>query len=635
MSETKSELLKLPVDCLEPIVALISAYDIGNMWLTGNFKLRKLLSEGGAARKLHFSYKPYFPYLWPRLIASLPHLVDIYIQDTKLSKFASFEPDLTLLPSSIRKLSLSYDGCFSAFKRRYEHDPTRFSSLQSLFFFDRSTQGEVSLDLRPLPNLTSFEVASAFSSNIEFSELVLPTYITKLQLRPSQSSLASLIESLPSTLESLAVTLPSQLAIWPLLPRGLLHLTIYYTQAVIVDLQEANLNSLPESLISLSIPVKTFTSAMAASLPRSLQTVCVYSLEKIPYESLPEIWASLPPNLERVNGSLSPGGLSPQVAEKIPRHWIMQMVFPISEPEILEKLPLKANSLLTKCDLRPLARFNRLNRLECSHFDLTYLKYLPASLEILEISHPAELNFSSSDIIQLPHNLKVLQARMSHIETSAWQYLPRGLTTIIFMNCFGELSPALAARQLPPTLTDMAVTELETTFDLLQGLPRSLTKLRVLVKTEKLLKFTPKQMEIGEQTEAMEEVEKTEVMEEEKQNAIWSHALPRFTNLSSIVIQADNCEFVDTKHLLQMLPRRLTYLHATAAKTDATDSDLQQHLPPGLSHLRLVSSPNITLSLARIPNGEVPNPSTLGLPPFLSYMTTSPTYSPYTFIDRL
>ena len=64
----------LPVDCLEPIVRLLSAYDIGHLWLTGNFRLLYLLSEGGGVREFHFSHEPTYPLLWPRLMALFPHL---------------------------------------------------------------------------------------------------------------------------------------------------------------------------------------------------------------------------------------------------------------------------------------------------------------------------------------------------------------------------------------------------------------------------------------------------------------------------------------------------------------------------------------------------------------------------------
>src|SRR5688500_8998467 len=95
-------------ESISAIVSLLNAYDLANLWLTGDKRLRQLLSKHKIVSKFDLNYDGIHKLKWPTLLSVFPSLTVVRIRCS--SCHIHYVPDVNLasIPPSVTQVNLAF-----------------------------------------------------------------------------------------------------------------------------------------------------------------------------------------------------------------------------------------------------------------------------------------------------------------------------------------------------------------------------------------------------------------------------------------------------------------------------------------------------------------------------------------------
>lgn len=500
--EIHSLLVSSPIEVLATITSHLKARGLCRLWFCGNTFLNERLGARGGVTHFALDQDSLSPQKWPSLIAHLPHITRLSIDNNGDPDFTESIPTPLELPPQLRALELAFTGCAQHFCGGLAHSPARFQTLESLKLISSSSKIKIKEiePLRALPSLSGLTLAfisyNGALSDFLFPGLVkvhlylehvdtinfkLPSSLQHFQMRTGSHFTIDGNADFPAGLQSVHIVsrkFRASTKFFASLPRNLKHLTIPTEESL-----ESVLKAVPPFLLTLDLLnfQEQITLEHLKLFPRTI-TQSNLLMDLLPAINL-ENADFLPPQLlalKRVPNNLPvleklPPGLTSLVCDRFTQDPISNHARRIALPQNLTEVTSLAPELLEFCTL-PESLVDL--QIATGAFNAQHARGLPRGLKSLIFSSPL-----LDCVSLLPSRLTTLHV---HSDTVAWtlstadaMLLPRTLTVLTLGEILVESAETLS--HLPDGLQDLALYLPTLENDCLGSLSR--TRLKTLTLT--------------------------------------------------------------------------------------------------------------------------------------------------------
>lgn len=459
MTTPRHGLFNAPPDVIHEISYFISGIEALLLWMTGCKRLMYTMSDLGGLRRLCLSTRG-FSHLsrFPQVISAFKSLEELKLEfgvqnivgGSASRAFASW-------PKTIRKLTLSFRDAEKCWGQITASEC--FPNLEELDL-DGWTGFKAAFVAYMPPNFSSLTLRTNTSSFITNLIKALPRDFKNLTLITNPNIDREALESLPPTLKTLCIPASPLLAQnAELLPSTLTKLDVRVEANAIAGL----MSKLPPNLISFVLSTGWMPGANfhldASKLPASLETLQISGTSR-----LAMTLKDLPSSLTFLQ--LSSPCIKASTYENLPSHLrhliIIDADWDVLCDSFIEALPRSLLTLQVSCAMS-------LFRSKTPHLTEKAIPHLPPNLTNL-VLHPST-NVTGEYFGQLPHFLSLLELRTtSFVLDEHIQHLPKYLQVLRLPDA-KDLTDKFAPA-LPRGLSELIVVNNDSfTFECVPHLP--------------------------------------------------------------------------------------------------------------------------------------------------------------------